>query len=169
MQLLRKLCFLQQFICENMEVLGNMDKDFSTEKEYFGEGTSQNVLNRLKELTDRDSVSRLPAFYVLLLFCIGFNVFLLINWLDGKMSDIKNDVRLLKENTDEFEKEHYYDFYVELDMEKVCEMAKGRTVYDSFTDSLIRKNYAKLQAMAGVLMIVFFGVGNLSRNVIRFI
>lgn len=90
----------------------------------------------------------MPAFYVLLLFSLGFNLFLLYDGLAYKMEAIHYDAALLKEDPALFAESYESDAYQKLDMQEVFSLAAGDAGYGNLTEHLIRKQYARLQERA---------------------
>lgn len=95
-----------------------------------------------------EKLYRMPVFYGLVLMCIAFNVFLFWDGKGNQTEFIQDMVNERNEHTEEFEKDFFYDHYVDLDLKQIAEYAKWEKQFDDLTESLLRANYEKLRVRA---------------------
>ena len=86
----------------------------------------------------------MPAFYICVLLCIGFNIYMLWDSVGYKLEVIKADIAFFENDEGGFGAEYYYDYYGQSDFQTVCAYAKRERTYDSFASRLIAGNYARL-------------------------
>lgn len=107
-------------------------------------------ISEVKQIVYNEAVKLLwmPAFYIYVLMCIGFNIYLFCNGVGYKLESIHADIDALQESGDDFANDIHYDYYGQSDFSTVLSYAKGERVYSRFANKCIDNNYAKLESRA---------------------
>lgn len=95
-----------------------------------------------------EKLYRMPAFYVLLFFCIGFNLWMLFSTQGGKRETMAESRKQLETDAKSYEEEWFYDYYRELDFKAVQSYAKWEMDFDKVTAKWIARQYHKLEQRA---------------------
>lgn len=95
-----------------------------------------------------EKLYKMPVLYVLLVACLIMNLYLVWNFFGYRQAELHEAAAMLKSQPETLRQALYYDYYGEMDLSRVEELARRETEFSPSGTRLISANYQSLQERA---------------------